>query len=538
MPAIVVKAIGGMRPIVEPHLLDPSEGVLARNMRIVGGAIEPLRGSTTLQAVSVATPQTLWRYGNDAAEGNWWFQFAGDVDIIRSPIAADAFGRAYWTDGGVPKYGPASLLISGVSYPAASYNLGLPSPLVPPTLAFTAGSGSTAETRSYVYTYVTAYGEEGPPSTPTAPVAVDPTAAVTLSAMSVGPGGPYNITLKRIYRTSTVGSTAQFQFVAEIPVATTSYVDTISQALLGEVLPSLDWEAPPSGLLGLKIMANGAAIGFLGNTVYLSEPNLPHAWPHKVPLDVQVIGIGVFRDGAAVLTNGHPYILTGADPGAMTAQRLEIPHACVSKRGIADTGDGTVYPSATALVSIGSGGITDLSGKFFSEDQWRSYNPSSMVGAYLDGKYYCRYQDLSGNRGFLIFHLKTGSLSVSDINAATDVTAMYFDPRSATLYMAQGGNIVRHDKGSNLTATWRSGKYRLAKPANMACLAATADTYPVTVKVYADGSLVSTLSITGPDARRLPSGFEARDWEIEVEATTKVTRVAMATSIGELMAAQ
>ena len=286
------------------------------------------------------------------------------------------------------------------------------------------------------------------------------------------------------------------------------------------------------------MLANGAAIGFVGNTVYLSEPNLPHAWPHQVPLDVPIVGIGVFQDGAAILTNGHPYVLTGADPAAMTPRRLELPHACVSKRGIADTGDGVIYPSAAGLISIGSGGITDLTEKLLSDDQWRAYNPASMVGAYFDGKYYCRYETLGGDRGFLIFHLKTGSLSVSNINAATDVTAMYFDPRSGTLYMAQGGNIVRHDKGSNLTAVWRSGKYRLARPANMGCAAVTADAYPVTLRVYADGALVSTLSITGPDARRLPAGFEARDWEIEVEAATKVTRVAIATTIAELMAAQ
>lgn len=538
MPAIVVKAIGGMRPIIEPHLLDPSEGQLARNVRIVGGAIEPLRTSTVLQATSVSNPQTIWRYGNGTAEGDWWFQFAGDVDIIRSPIADDPYGRAYWSDGGSPKYGPNSVLIAGSAYPANSYLLGLPPPSAIVSVSGTPGSGATAETRSYVYTYVTAYGEEGPPSSPSSPTSIDPDSPVALSGMSTGPSGAYNVTLKRIYRTSTVGSSAQYQFVAEIPVAQSAYTDTVTQDLLGEVLPSLDWEAPPSGLLGLKMLANGAAIGFKGNTVYLSEPNLPHAWPHKVPLDLQIVGIGVFRDGAAILTSGHPYMLTGADPAAMAPVRLELPHACASKRGIADTGDGCIYPSAAGLITIGSGGIASLTEKLLSEDQWREYNPSSMVGAYFQGKYYCRYQKTSGERGMLIFHLKTGSLAVSDISAITDITAMYFDPRSAVLYMAQGGNIVRHDRGSNLTATWRSGKYRLARPANMSCLAATADAYPITVRVYADGSLVSSLSITGPDARRLPSGFEARDWELEVEANTKVTRVAMATTITELMSAQ
>ena len=312
----------------------------------------------------------------------------------------------------------------------------------------------------------------------------------------------------------------------------------VAQALLGEVLPSQDWVAPPAGLRGLKVLANGAAIGFLENTIHLSEPNLPHAGPHRVPLDQKLVGVGVFRGGAAILTNGHPYLLTGADPAAMTPDRLEIPYACVSKPSISDTGDGCLYACAQGVASIGSGGVSLMSEKLLSQDQWTAYNPPSMVGVYVDGKYYLRYETFGGTRGMLIFHLKSGSLSVTDINQATAVTATYFDARSGTLYMAQGGNIVRHDKGSNLTAAWRSGKYRLARPANMACAAVTADAYPVTLRVYADGSLVSALTMTGPEARRLPSGFEARDWEIEVESANKVTRVAVATSIAELMAAQ
>ena len=541
MPAIVVKAHGGMRPIAEPHLLDPAEAVISRNTRLVSGGLDPLLGTTVLKPLNIAGAQTIWRYGNNAAEANWWLEFATDVDVIRSPIAADSFGRVYWADGATPKYAPSTLVLSGSgAYPGASYTLGIPAPAAVPSLSFTAGSGSTAETRSYVYTYVSAYGEEGPPSTPTAPTTVEPTAAVTLSGMSVGPGGSYNITSKRIYRTSTVGATAQFQFVVEIPVATTSYADSISQGLLGEAIPSQDWVAPPPALKGLKLMANGAAIGFVGNTAYLSEPNLPHAWPHKIPIEDDIVGIGVFGQGAVLLTNGHPYLLSGADPAAMTPEKYGQPQACLSKRAIVDSLEGCIYPSTDGLVSVGPGGsIEVLTRGLLSRAQWQAYNPSSMVAAHIDGKYHCLYTTAGGQRGMLIFDFsgEGARMSACSVSEMTPVTAIYADPRSDTLYMAQGGNIVRHDRGSPLTMVRRSGEYRLPSPANMACISVDAEAYPVTARVYADGVLVHTAAITSQFAQRLPAGFEARSWQVELEAAAKITRWAIATSIAELKAA-
>lgn len=541
MPAIVVKAFGGMRPIVEPRLLDPSESALARNVRLISGAIQPLRASTTLRALNIAGAKTIWRFGNSSNENEWWLEFANPTDIIRSPIPSDPWSRTYWTDGSTPKYAPSSLLLSGSgALPGGSYTLGVPAPTAQPNVSGTASSASTAETRSYVYTYVSAYGEEGPPSPPSAPQALDPEAAVTVSAMQTGPGGPYNITLKRIYRTSTVGSSAQFQFVTEIPVATASFVDTIAQASLGEVLATEDWVPPPAGLRGLKMLANGGAIGFVGNTVYTTEPNLPHAWAHSTAIEDTIVGIGVFRQGAALLTNGYPYIYTGADPGAMTPERLEKPMALLSKESIVDMGDGCLYASSEGLASVGAGGGDIITKKLISPEQWRAYNPASMIGAVIEGRYHCLYTTTGGTRGMLIFDFESGGaiFTVSDINLSTEITAMYADPRTGTLYFAQGGNIVRHDRGAPLTGLWRSGTYRLASPANMACMAVDAEAYPVTARIYADDVLVHTAAVSSRLAQRLPSGFEATDWRFELEGSPKMTRIVLATSMSELKAAQ
>ena len=67
----------------------------------------------------------------------------------------------------------------------------------------------------------------------------------------------------------------------------------------------------------------------------------------------------------------------------------------------------------------------------------------------------------------------------------------------------------------------------------MSCAQVEAESYPVTLKVYADGSLIHTQTVTTRFPFRLPP-VSARDWEFQVEGTSEVFSVALAQSMGEL----
>jgi hypothetical protein len=357
-----------------------------------------------------------------------------------------------------------------------------------------------------------------------------------LTSIPGAPSGNYNITTKRLYRSSAVGSQAQFQFVAEIPVAQTAYTDNITQANLGEILPSALWVAPPAELRGLKLMGNGAMIGFKDNTAYLSEPNLPHAWPHQYPIDYKIVGIGVFGQSAVLLTNGYPYMIYGADPQAMSTQKIASPWACLSKRSIVDTGDGVVYASADGLVMINSGGGDIITKGLFTIEQWKSYNPTSMLAVLHNSRYHCFYTKTDGSRGELVFDFsgQGASLVSSTVNTSSVVSAAFSDPRTDTMYLAQDSNILRYDRGSSLTYTWRSKKFRAAFPMNFGYAQVLASAYPVTLNVYGDGSLKTTKTVSGPDVVTLAGGFRALDWELEIIGSSTVTQLNMATSVDEI----
>lgn len=539
MTAIVVNAFNGLKPISNPRMLQQTEAQVADNVRLVSGALTPLKGLTTLKATTLNPPTTIFRYGTSNTETDYWLEFSTDTDIMRSPIAQDQWNRLYWTAPNArPRYATSDMILGNtLPYPTNSYELGIPNPGAAPTItSFTpAPSGSTPETRTYVFTFVSAYGEEGPPSAASALQSVDPASPVTITVPGGAPAGSYNITLKRIYRSSTVGSRAQFQFVAEIPVATTTYVDSITQANLGETLGTDLWVAPPVGLKGLRLMANGAAVGFVGKTVYFSEPNLPHAWPHQYPVDDEIVGIATYGQTVAVLTTGFPILLQGIDPAAMAMTKTLLPQSCSSKRSVVETGDGVIFASPDGLTSIGSntGVITQ---NLYNRDQWQALNPSSMQCYVYNGRVVILYTTTGNVNGIIVLDIsgQGATLTTSNVNTAAAMSCGYYDPRSDTLYLAQGQSIKRFDRGSNLSMTWKSKIFRLPYQQNFTVAQVRAEGYPMTFKLYADGVLKHTQTVSSSNQFRLPSGFRGLDWEFQIEGTNEVSEVLVAQSSDEL----
>ena len=424
-------------------------------------------------------------------------------------------------------------------FPTALQNIP-PTPSGSPSLAGEIPAKVVPESRTYVYTYVSQYGEEGPPSEASEVIEIDPSIVVNLTVPGGAPAA--NIALKRIYRSSTVGSRAVFQFVAEIPVAQTAYADSVQQANLGENLPSDGWLSPPAGLKGLRLMANGAAVGFVGKTLWLSEPNLPHAWPHQYTLDEEIVAIGTYGQTVAVTTKSYPYLFQGIDPAAMAQTKLALPQACVSKRSLVETGDGILYASPDGLVSIGNG-VNVVTSPLYSRDQWQALNPSSMQTFLYNGRALVFYTKANNSRGVLMFDL-TGQgavLTTSNVGADNAVNAGYYDARLDKLYLAKlifgTPSIARFDDGSNLSFTWRSKVFRLPYQQNLGFAQVRADAFPLTMKIYVDGVLKHTQTVASDREFRLPSGFRGLDWEFQLEGSSTVTEVFLASSAMELKAA-
>lgn len=164
MTAIHIKAFRGMVPRLGDRLLGMNFATEALNCKITSGRLDPIRGPLLVHTSLASAIATMYRYRH-AGQDNW-LVWDKAVDVVRSPTAQDAYGRLYYTGDGEPRMTTFADAISGGGpYPTAFYALGVYIPAQAQMLNMFGGSG-TQETRSYIYTFKTRYGEESAPSLP------------------------------------------------------------------------------------------------------------------------------------------------------------------------------------------------------------------------------------------------------------------------------------------------------------------------------------------------------------------------------------
>lgn len=542
MTVLKVTAFNGMSPRTDARLLPDNAAVTAVNAKLQTGSLKPYKSASQVATLSKAgTIQSIYRFGeNEASDANYWFHWTTDVDVVRGPISDDVYERTYFTGDGVPKMTTNEIaLVGGTNYPMNSYTLGLPAPASAAT-ASVSGTATEAtslpETRVYTYTYVTALGEEGPPAAASNQVNIQLGQSAVITGMSTAPVGAYNVTHKRIYRSVQGSGAATFLFVAEIPVANTSYTDSVLAENLGEPIVSTLWEAPPTDMVGLCNMANGIMAGFSGKDICFSEPFVPHAWPsaYKLQSDHPIVGIGAFGTSLFVGTEAFPYIISGVDPSGMSMVKSPARQACVSKRSIVDMGGGVFYASPDGICLADGAGVTVLTKDLMTRDDWQAYVPSSIHATQIDGRYVAFFN--TGTRtGALVLDMTGDGARMWESDLY--YTASYNDVRNDSLYLSTSGSVRKWDTGTDLTYIWKSKLFVLARPENIGAGQVFASAYPLTLKVYADGVLKHTQTVANDNPFKLPSGFKGREWQLELTGTSEVTTALLASTVKELKVA-
>lgn len=573
----------GENPKIIPRLLGDTAAQLAYNVRLDDGGLTPVRKQRFEYQFPSPPPggyNTI--YKNDTS----WLGWPGEVYVAPGPVATD---RLYIMGDGAPK-----MMVAGVTYPLA---VPFPVGALTATLSGTPTPGASGTTRIYVYTYVTAFGEESEPCPASADVFWTPGQVTTLSGFALPPAGR-GITTQRIYRAQTSKTGTQLYLIAERPASNANFVDVVSPELIQEPLPSVGWSAPTNDMTGLISLPNGMMAAFRGKELCFCEPYRPHAWPeaYRLTMDYDIVGLGAFSSSIIVTTKGTPYIVNGTAPENMVSERIEQNLPCINARGIVDLGYSVAYPSHDGLVLVTANGATVATTRIFSRDDWLRLNPYGMVAGQYNGRYFTSfsYSDVNGTefRGTFIMDL-TGEqpfLIRSDVSS----TAMYFDVPTGQLYMLIDGSIYQWDALSEPSAllSWKSKIFALPKPTNFGAILIESDAsltdeqieaieaeiaritaenavtfaqptiggelnggalnvYPVngdalqqvptlsrsvSVSIFADRKLVATVGKVNRMAR-LPSGFLASLWEIEVSSDTSITQITMAGTGAELAGA-
>lgn len=618
---IVLNRFSGERPKLAPHLLAESEAQIARNCRLEKGDVRSFKKPEKDEALGLTTNETIFR---SEESGNFhWCESANDLDFAPSPIAGEQYERVYYTGESEPRVLANDVVSVPFDFTTDFYKLGLPPPAAAPTVG---SSGGGSIYKGYVYTYVTRYGEEGPPSDvglitdySTGNITID-----TLSAVVADRA----ITSLRFYRTNSSGAgVAEFQFVCEatwfsdsVAYAVGDFViytnelykcttihpaaswnaghftagDDVTDANLGEVLPSENWDAPPDGLAGLIALPSGVFAGFYENKVYLTEPYLPHAWPYSYSFEYDIVGLGFFGTNIVVITTGNPSLLYGTDPASMGKYRYGDFYPGTAKRSIVMGKDGVFFSSTEGLIRVDQSGIAVVTENLMNKEDWEALDTDTIHGVFYQGKY-LGFND--GVEGFVIdFTNRTYSVLTTYAHS-THVAKDGFlyiveddfsviDEGDPPVNMPLCVSKWEGDTVNYLLFTWRSRRYILPKisfsaarvvldgsfysgvedNAGLASLntalfadelegdfgGSALNRHPVNgdtlydmtsftsgdsimFRLYVDESLKFSKTLSDEDnVFRLAGGFKGRKYEVEIEGYPPVRQVVLSPSIEEL----
>jgi hypothetical protein len=484
MASIKIQGFAGVAPRYSPRLLPQAGAVTAANVKLLSGELRGLHETQVLYDFNpLAPPNPIARaYRLPLTVGapipisgsDEWIGFSdANVDFVRTPVLEDSFERYYWTGdstrlGGVPQYNTRARINANLASPgsAPSFVLGVPTPVNSPTVAPPAGINLT---RAYLYTFVSAYGEEGPPCLPTTATGTNGTWVISGFDTSIPSASNYNITTIRIYRTVSGTTETEYYFVADISLGTTTYNDTQADAIvaLNFTIPSITWTPPPATLEGIIAHPGGFMVGFSGRDLWLSEPYQPHAWPVQYiqTMQTEIVGVAIFNNCIIVTTTSHPYIGTGMSPLSVTLQKLDSIDPCVSRRSMAVTLAGVFYASPQGIIMNDSTQSTLVTQQLFTREEWQEQFSPTTVYAVPYGMQYIAFDTTA--TGF-IFSPAESNAPLTTLDRFSDVTAIQIDAYSGDVYLVQSNQIRLWDPPESLpyTYTWVSKQFDLPKPVN------------------------------------------------------------------------
>lgn len=482
MVALRIENFVGMAPLISRRLLPSNMAEVSYNTSLRNGELRSIRRIEKIKDYS-ASPAYGWaaRVPDPAAPAApVWIPFASKyADFFPNPLTNDAFDRYVWVDNNAPGIAAFAVQNSFARIKAAqpTIQLGVPAPTNTLTVTITGGSNITV-TRSYVYTYVNIFDEEGAPSDPvTATGHLNGTWTITgyINPANAATRGLNRI---RLYRTISGSTGTQFFRVAEFVINTTTYTDSQTDtavAQVGIVLQSTLW-AEPLQMEGLVLMPNGFFAGWKGRDLYFSEPYRPWAWPAEYTLSVDhpIVDCGVVGQTLVVLTTVSPVYVTGVTPSAMSMTKLTQVEPCVSANSVAATPEGIYYASPNGLIIATPQGVASVTRNIIGREIWqRDYIPYIEDSVFYDTQYIATG---AAGAGFIFGALGNQPYITRLINFPT-VTGLWTDPYTGEAHMMIGNDVYQWDSPFTVfeVSEWVSKEFQYQKPINLGALSVAFD---------------------------------------------------------------
>lgn len=334
-----------------------------------------------------------------------------------------------------------------------------------------------------------------------------------------------------------------------------TFTDDFDSKYLLDSLETDNYDAPPDDLQGLTAIQNGIFCGFVGNKLYFSEPERPHAWPPEYARYLQhnIVGIVTVAGSAFVVTDSYPYVVSGADPAnGMSISRVDANYPCLSKRSLVATEYGAVYSThdGLAVYSVG-GGPAIITKMLYNTDTWKvSIDPAEVVAT----AYGTAYLASTSSVAFVFeYDSQTGGTFT---NCDFVFAAAWYDSIDGYVYATSGlvGDVYKWNDLTQPASVleWKSKQFLLKDYLNFGAARVIADyanvtdtwediedtweTYAaqwdasrgVTFRLWAGGQLKAERALASGEIFRLPTGYRSDTYEVGVESDVRVRAIHIA----------
>jgi hypothetical protein len=453
---------------------------------------------------------------------------------------------------------------------------------------------TVAETRAYLYTYVSSFNEEGAPS-PATVLSGNPTGtwAITVYSPSNVQSANKSLAYVNIYRsvTDSSGSSTFFQVAEKLPITSPSapilFEDSLTDGQIANnlILATTVNTGPPIGLDNVVWMANGILAGSANEReIWFSTAFQPWAWPATFALtvDFPVVGMSAIGSMLNILTEGQPFIAAGTTPDTMTIGKITANEPCVSRGSIFPAGEGVYYASPNGLILLNTNGTINTTQFAMEREFWQSLSPEQWASGRLGLSYTAFIKgsmDTDDPNGLVLDHLEKNvpcSLLQVLIESGETLENLYWDMTSGQLFMIHGGIAGAGVRWWMPPATtteyappygqlypwiWKSKKFRLPIPGQFKAFKINFSVPPeititpptpasrnndqsqifnpltqyLIVRVYADGrEVVVREVIQDNEILKIPDGFKATYWEWQFEGQVNMYLFKASSSVKEL----
>lgn len=559
MVEIRIDDFKGRVPRRSDRLLPPSYATVAENCDTYSGTLSGLRAPTVWHTFPSGTlAKKVFRVKEpDTLEEGWFASRDPEAVLLKSPLVNDGFQRWYlfgrYED---PKVITFEDILSGKK-PSL---LKVAGPDRAPVLSAAPISfADDIETRVYVISYVTSWGEE---SAPSAAASIDVKVGNTVTLRELYNLVPPQLEGRtyesiRVYRSIIGTASASLRFVGDFSYGRPVIRDNAPNAIvaLNSPLTSFGNEPPVRGLRGAKAHPSGSLVAFHGRTVYFSRPNLPHAWPSEFALTVpdEIVGIEVVGQNVMVLTFGAPAMIYGTNPATMRLTLTSFPSPAVSAASIIAMPEGIYYASEDGIMLLTPNGVSNMTEPLMTRKEWQDEFFSAALQFGKPGGRFLAYSP--DGRGFLLTKLADGT-ELTTLRGLKPNGVVYTDRYSAEVGILADDTLYHFDpiEGEESDYRWRSKEFVLPKPVNMETVQVEMTdrrvvyepsgfmdgfktSHPeidrrgtIIFRAYADQELVAEVFVQDGEPVTLPRGFKATSWMFEVEGQCRLHSVTVTTS--------